>query len=159
MRTIVIASVVLCVVLASGKRRVTAKEQGDTKDKCAMLYTDEDARRLIQAAEKAVPAGRFLAKNSVLKALSIDPSRLCNRRVHQFNLGYVESWQLSKSFDLTWGAAVQDPTPLERDDRKIFHVRILKRSERPNALLIPQDVEARRPGAPAETEVKPKPAK
>ena len=149
MKTIIIALITLCTVLGSGQPKATAGDRTNERNKCTILYTDEQASRLVHAAEKAVPAGKFLAKNSVLKALGIDPKRLCNRQVHQFNLGYFERWHLSKTYDLTWGAAVQDPTPLERDDRKIFHVRIIKRSE-----LFPPMVDEKQSEAPAKAQAK-----
>ena len=149
MRIFITAAIGLLIVGAASQRSVCAEDRRNEKDKCTMLYTDGEARSLIKAAEKAVPAGKFLPKNAVLKALGIDPKRLCNRQVHQYNLGYLVRWQLSESFDVTWGAAVQDPTPLERDDRKIAHVRIIKRSE-----LFPPMVDEKRPQAPAKVEAK-----
>jgi len=94
---------------------------------CSNLYTDAEARGLVRRAQDAVPIGTLRRKDAVLDALGIDPSRLCNRRVVQFNLGYVEAWQISDAFDIRWAAGVQDRTPLERKDRKIFHVRVVPR--------------------------------
>jgi hypothetical protein len=94
---------------------------------CSNLYTDAEARGLIRRAKDAVPTGTLRRKDAVLYALGIDSSRLCNRRVVQFNLGYVEAWQMSGGFDIRWAAGVQDRTPLERKDRKTFHVRVAPR--------------------------------
>ena len=100
------------------------------------MYSDEDAARLIERAAAVVPPGKTRAKQDVFRALQIDPMRLREHRVVQVNLGLIETYQLSESFDLTWAAGVQDPTPLDREDRKVFGVRVLPR--RP----VSQDLEA-----------------
>jgi hypothetical protein len=129
MRIIIAMVAVLLVIVGAIHGRAFAEDRSGQNDQCGSLYTDEEAKGLIHPAEKAIPAGKALAKKAVLNKLGIDLKRLCNRQVQQFNLGYVERWRLSQLFDLVWSAAVQDPTPLERDDRRIFHVRVIKHSD------------------------------
>ena len=100
------------------------------------MYSDEEAARLVERAASVVSVGKTRPKRDVFRVLQIDPSRLRDRRVVQINLGVMETYQLSESFDLTWAAAVQDPTPLDRDDRKVFGVRVQPRKP------VSQDLEA-----------------
>ena len=93
------------------------------------LYSDEEAKALIKQAGAVVPVGESRSKKKVLAALAIDPRRLAGRRVVHDFLVSIETWQLSEGFDLTWMAAAQDPTPLDRDNREIYGVRVLPRSE------------------------------
>ena len=100
---------------------------GESFPGCSNLYTDAEAQDLVRRAKEAVPTGRLRQKGAVLKALGVEPTRLCNRRVVQFDLGYVEAWQLSSGFDIRWAAGVQDRTPVDSNQRKIFHVRVVPR--------------------------------
>ena len=118
-----------------------ARAAGGAGGECPNLYTDGEARELILPARRAVPTGKFRRKDVVLKALSVDPARLCNRRVVQMNLGYVEVWQVSNGFDLIWSAAVRDRRPLEATDHKIFEVRVVPRETAPPGDVRPQVVE------------------
>jgi hypothetical protein len=104
-----------------------AKTTNDLGEACPNLYSDTEARDLARRAKDSVPIGTARRKDVVLKALGIAPTRLCNHQVEAFNLGYVESWQISQGFDIRWAAAAQDRTPLDRKDRKIFHVRVVPR--------------------------------
>jgi hypothetical protein len=100
---------------------------GDSVEGCTNLYTDGEAQDLALRAKDVVPIGTVRRKDVVLKALGIDPTHLCHRRVAQFNMGYVESWQMSDGFDIRWASGVRDRSPLDRKDRKIFHVRVVPR--------------------------------
>ena len=103
----------------------TVKEKGD----CTALYADEEAVALMDAAILSVPPAHTLSRPIVLKRLGLDPRRLCNRRVYPQNMSYLERWQISKTFDLTWAVPVGNPRVLEQEDRKVFYVRILRISE------------------------------
>jgi hypothetical protein len=106
-----------------------AEETVKDGTKCTALYSDEEAVALTSAAIESVPPGRLLSRVVVLKRLGLDPQRLCNRRVHPYNMSYFERWQISKTFDLTWAVPAGNPGILEMEDRKIFYVRILNSSE------------------------------
>jgi hypothetical protein len=97
----------------------------DSVEHCADLYTDREAQDLAPRAKDAVPTGTFRRKDAVFKALGIEPTRLCHHRVARFNLGVIESWQMSGGFDIRWASDARNRTPLDRMDRKIFHVRVV----------------------------------
>jgi hypothetical protein len=99
----------------------------DSAEGCANLYTDGEARDLALRAKDAVPLGTVRRKDAVLKALGVEPARLCHQRVVRFNLGVIESWQISGGFDIRWASDARNRTPLDRRDRKIFHVRVVPR--------------------------------
>ena len=100
------------------------------------LYTDVEAAALVERAKTVVPVGKTSPKRDVLRTLQIDPRRLCDYRVVRSNLSQIVIYQLSESFDLTWAAAEQDPTPIDSGDRQIFGVRVQPRTP------VSQDLEA-----------------
>lgn len=92
------------------------------------LYTDDEAKALAEAAEKVVPAGESKPKRDVFPALKLDPKRFRDQRTEQIAKVFVETWQLSAGYDITWMAySVFDDKPLESDDKKIYAVRIVPR--------------------------------
>jgi hypothetical protein len=99
------------------------------KTDCTAFYTDDEAVALTDAAILSVPPARLESLPIVLKRLGLDQRRLCNRRLQQENMSYVERWQISKNFDIMWAMPAGDRRVLEREDRKVFFVRILKISE------------------------------
>ena len=146
-RMLVAASALLTVVANAGCHREPERiRQGIARRAEAIpdgqarvvppMYSDEDAARLIERAAAVVPTGKTLAKRDVFRTLQIDPARLREHRSERSNLAVFETYQLSESFDLDWAAGTQDPIPLDRDDRRIFHVRVLPRKP------ISQDLEA-----------------
>ena len=121
------AAVMALVALGLLRSTVGADHRSRLPDTCSHLYTDDEARSLIQSAEAAVPKGEFQRKPLVLKSLGIDIHRLCNRRFQELNLGATEAWQMSPNYDLTWWAAGPDRVPLDSDNAMIHHVRIVHR--------------------------------
>jgi hypothetical protein len=117
----------LGLALALLRTDVQARDPILAPDTCGRLYTDDQARRLIESAEAAVPKGQFRRKPDVLKSLGIDIRRLCNRRFQRMNLGATEAWQMSPNYDLTWWAAGPDRVPLDSETAKIHHVRVVQR--------------------------------
>jgi hypothetical protein len=99
------------------------------KDECAALYSDEEAVALTDSAILSASPTKQVSRLVVLQRLGVDPQRLCNRRVYPMNMSHFERWQISKSFDLTWTVPVGNPKVLEKEDRRVFNVRILKISE------------------------------
>jgi hypothetical protein len=82
---------------------VPAAAAGDAAAGCPNLYTDGEARDLAQRAQQLDPLRKFRQRNAVFGALGVDPTRLCDLRVVQVKVGYVESWQISDGFDIRWG--------------------------------------------------------
>ena len=92
-----------------GAFRAVVLAQPKDAGQCSKLYTDDDAKQLVEAARKVVPRGRHpRRKDAVLKELGVDQDRLCNRRQGGANLGYKICWQVSPSFDLTWWLSAFD---------------------------------------------------
>lgn len=116
------------LAVGAADERPSQSRTGSLAVQCGDLYSDEEARSLVEPAGKAVPKGRAFRRDGVLKALGIDPARLCNRRVLRINLGYIESWQMSPSFDFRWAGDVRSLTPPNRDNRRIYHVRVVPRA-------------------------------
>ncbi len=94
-----------------------------------MLYTNAQALGLAKAAEAVVPNGESRPKNEVLKSLGIDAKRLRDRRVEAAFDVYLETWQLSEDFDLTWMTSGRDRTSLESENRQILGVRVQARKQ------------------------------
>jgi hypothetical protein len=115
-------------ILPTGPLRAVALAQPQDAGQCSKLYSDDEAKQLVEAARKAVPRGRHpKRKDAVLKDLGVAPDRLCNRRQGGANLGYKICWQVSPSFDVTWWLSAFDGPPSDRDDRRIYSVRITPR--------------------------------
>jgi hypothetical protein len=93
-----------------------------------MLYTDGEAQKLVAVAEAVVPTGKALPKREVFHRLNIDPHRLRDHRVSGLMNVYVENYQLSENYDLTWMASARDSIPLEDPDREIYAVRVVSRA-------------------------------
>ena len=127
---------VLCAIWATTgvhldpSRKPDAKPSGEqtTKTECRKLYTDDEAKALVSAAEAVVRVGQLRRKDVMLNSLKVDPARFCNRRIERSNLAYYEAWRISNSFDLTWWTAVQDKSPLDDVRREIYFVRIVDRA-------------------------------
>lgn len=109
------------------ERRATAIQDRQDRVESAM-YSDEEAARLVERASAVVPRGKTRTREDVLRALQIDPRRLREHRVEQTDLGVIETYQLSESFDLTWAPATQDPTPLGHDGGNVLGVRVRPRT-------------------------------
>ena len=92
------------------------------------MYSDEEAARLGERAAAVVPPGKTRTRKDVLRALQIDPRRLSEHQVEQTDLGVIETYQLSESFDLTWAPAIQDPTLLDHDGGNVLGVRVRPRT-------------------------------
>ena len=124
-----VLAIIITVLLArpGGARKAMAQAQFEDSGQCSKIYTDGEARQLSEAARKVVPRGHSRRKDVVLKKLGVDFSRLCSRRQGGANLGYKICWQISPSFDLTWWVSAFDGPPRERDDRRIYSVRIMQR--------------------------------
>jgi hypothetical protein len=112
--------------LTAGVSTVRAAAESSS-EQCTHLYTDDEARDVARRAEQVLPIGTERRKETVLKELGVEPARLCHRRVGRANLAYVESWKISTGFDIRWAAGTLDRTPLDRKDRKIFHVSVVPR--------------------------------
>lgn len=123
------------IVLAFSCSQSPAVDQAASSPTCSHLYSDSEARGLERPAENAVPGGEFRRKPEVLKALSIDVHRLCNRRFQGFNLTLEEVWQISPNYDLVWWAVGPDRYPMESDMALIHAVQIV---QHPAALELPR---------------------
>ena len=106
---------------------VRASDSSAFGETCSHLYTDEEALARVKAAEVAVPQGQVERKPIVMQRLGIEIQRLCRRRFWGLNLGAEESWQMSPGYDLTWWAGGPDSVPLDSEDAKISHIRIVPR--------------------------------
>jgi hypothetical protein len=142
----VLACVALLLIPAAGCRRAAAPDsRQDGRSTVAAvaptppvtpLYSDEEAKVIGRRAPSIIPAWETRTKRAVFESLRIDPTRLRDRRVVQFNQLHFETWQLSEGFDIVWAASTRDPTPLENENRQIAGVRVERRPP------VNQDLEA-----------------
>jgi hypothetical protein len=121
---------VVAVSLA-GCRRVPARPESQAGvraeaavPKVSGLYTDDEARALVRAAETVVPVGSARRRTDVFQDLHIDSERLREKRVEKIMRVATETWQLSESFDIKW---LEDPNALDDERREIYGIRVLER--------------------------------
>src|SRR5689334_1185553 len=88
--------------------------------KGSRLYTDAQARRMAQSAEKLVPIGTTKPKGEVLRALGIDPRRVRNDGYHASMMIILEWWQISPHYQLQWTVNLGED--LSRDNCPVYGV-------------------------------------
>ena len=91
------------------------------------LYSDQEAKNLVKAAEDVVPIGQSRSKREVFRLLNVDSRRFRDPRSYAMMNANVEKVQISENFDLTWMCAAHDKTPLESEERQIYGVRVVPR--------------------------------
>jgi hypothetical protein len=128
-------TIILLVVLATGCERQRNYQPGIGSEARAMshssmsepLYSDQEAKNLVKAAEDVVPIGQSRSKREVFRLLNVDSRRFRDPRSYAMMNANVEKVQISENFDLTWMCAAHDKTPLESEERQIYGVRVVPR--------------------------------
>jgi hypothetical protein len=98
---------------------------------CSNLYSDQEAYEFQKKARTLLQDRELIPQNVALERLGVDPRRLCDRHVVRVNRVRVETWRLSKIFDISWVTGSRGTTSLEQKDRKIYHLEIVERSKEP----------------------------